>query len=127
VLQRVPAPVLSDGALAVLRSYRFPGNIRELRNVIERAVLLCEGEELLVEHLPAKLRSDPLPREVEEIDPRARLVVELEQLERQRVIDALARCAGNQTQAAELLGISRRTLVTKLAQYELPRPRKRPS
>jgi len=48
----------------------------------------------------------------------------MDALERQRIIDALDKCAGNQTKAAELLGISRRTLVTKLGAYNLPRPRK---
>jgi DNA-binding NtrC family response regulator len=46
-------------------------------------------------------------------------------LERQRIIEALEKCAGNQTAAAELLGISRRTLVSRLSDYDLPRPRKR--
>jgi DNA-binding NtrC family response regulator len=59
------------------------------------------------------------------VDPRAQLLNQLERVERERIIDALARCGGNQTQAAELLGISRRTLVTRLETYDLPRPRKR--
>lgn len=50
----------------------------------------------------------------------------MEDLERQRIVEALAATGGNQTQAAELLGISRRTLVTRLGEYALPRPRKRP-
>ena len=58
-------------------------------------------------------------------DPRARLLREIEDFERERIVEALARCAGNQTQAAELLGISRRTLVTRLGVYDLPRPRRR--
>jgi DNA-binding NtrC family response regulator len=49
----------------------------------------------------------------------------MEALERQRIVEALERCGGNQTAAAEMLGISRRTLVTRLGTYDLPRPRKR--
>jgi DNA-binding protein Fis len=50
---------------------------------------------------------------------------ELSEIEKQRIVVALARCGGNQTLAAELLGISRRTLVTRLHAYDLPRPRRR--
>jgi DNA-binding NtrC family response regulator len=122
--RRTPAPLVSDAALAVLEGYRWPGNIRELRNVIERAVLLCDGTEILPSHLPSGLTGDSHTRS-NAPDPRARLVVEMERLERERTIEALARCAGNQTQAAQMLGISRRTLVTRLNQYDLPRPRKK--
>ena len=121
---RRPAPRFSDEVLGALRAYRWPGNIRELRNVIERAVLLCDGAELLPAHLPPALTSDARAP-TNDAGPRERLLIEMERLERQRTIDALASCAGNQTQAAELLGISRRTLVTRLSQYDLPRPRKR--
>jgi transcriptional regulator with PAS, ATPase and Fis domain len=121
-----PAPSLADATLDALTAYAWPGNIRELRNVIDRAVLLCDGEQLMPRHLPSKITSAPLLASVAESDPRSRLLREIEELERERVVDALARCAGNQTQAAELLGISRRTLVARLGQYELPRPRRRP-
>jgi two-component system, NtrC family, response regulator AtoC len=135
-LNRVQRPRASTETLSLLQQYSWPGNIRELRNVMERAVLLCDGPTLEPGHLPPKLsipaspsaapaqpgtaQSDALAH-----DPRARLLGALEQVERQRVVDALAHCAGNQTQAAEMLGISRRTLVTRLAMYELPRPRKK--
>jgi DNA-binding NtrC family response regulator len=122
--RRAP-PRLSSAALEVLLAYAWPGNIRELRNVIERAVLLCEQDEIRVADLPSKMASTPPAASKPELDPRAQLLQQIEEVERARVKDALARCGGNQTQAAELLGISRRTLVTRLAQYDLPRPRKR--
>jgi len=121
------APVgLSAGALALLESYAWPGNVRELRNVIERGVVLCSGAELFPEHLPEKIvaprRSfDPSRDE----DPRARAERELLEIERKRVLDALERCNGNQTRAAEMLGMSRRTLVYRLTELSIPRPRKR--
>jgi len=128
-VERNSVPRLSDDALAVLKRYAWPGNIRELRNVIERAVLLCDGDAIQPAHLPPKLTAMRGPSTTTttttDLDPRARLLQQMEQIERDRVIEALTSCAGNQTQAAELLGISRRTLVTRLGQYELPRPRKR--
>jgi two-component system response regulator AtoC len=123
---------ISAATNAVLESYDWPGNIRELRNVIERAVLLCDGPRIEPAHLPPKLTAStptPLPpaseRPVLPLDPRARLLGEIERLDRERIIEVLARCAGNQTQAAEQLGLSRRTLVTRMQDYDLPRPRKR--
>jgi DNA-binding NtrC family response regulator len=129
-LGRSVAPLLTELAQDALQHYAWPGNIRELRNVIERAVLLCDAEEITPEHLPAKLRTrvasalaptmpPPFRR-----DARRELMHEMEQLERRRIVEALDACAGNQTQAAEKLGISRRTLVTRLSQFDLPRPRK---
>jgi len=107
-----------------LLSYRFPGNIRELRNVIERAVLLSSGGRIALSHLPSGLlRKEGVAGDV--LDPRAPLIDRLNHLERGRIAAALEQCGGNQTQAAALLGISRRTLVTRLGQFDMPRPRKR--
>jgi two-component system response regulator AtoC len=121
------APRLSPGALARLERHTWPGNIRELRNVIERAVVLCPGGELTEEHLPAAGDAParvptPLPPTGESAAP---LRGEIEALERQRILDMLARCGGNQTEAARQLGISRRTMVSRLGDYGVPRPRKR--
>jgi DNA-binding NtrC family response regulator len=133
---------VSDEAMRCLLEYRWPGNIRELKNVIERAVVLCEENEILPVHLPLeKMRPAPgelveVPKAGEKLDGK---IVQLvgrpamnlpplddpeEQAERQRILDALDACAWSQTRAAELLGISRRTLVTKLDYYNIPRPQK---
>lgn len=112
-----PAPEVSPEALEMLERHPFPGNVRELRNVIERAVALAGTSAIGIEHLHLEPTSARVPAAVpvEELDPRRRD-------ERQRIVDALAKCAGNQTRAAELLGISRRTLVNRLGEYGLARP-----
>ncbi len=137
-LGRAVEPSLSPEALALLTSYRWPGNIRELRNAMERAVVLSMGSTIAPEHLPPELaRAAPPPAVATSaaatsqappaVVPTAGgpLRSELEAIERQRIVDALERCAGNQTHAAELLGMPRRTLVAKLVAYNIPRPRSR--
>jgi DNA-binding NtrC family response regulator len=141
---RAEATAISAGALAVLRQHAWPGNIRELRNVIEQAVLLSLDEpEILPEHLPLDTMigeprpapylldtvvsgsSPPSEGDPYATAPRGQLRGEIETLERQQILDALARCGGNQTQAAKLLGIARGTLVSRLNDYGVRRPRKR--
>ncbi len=108
-LRRPVLPLGSDG-LAWLRAQPWPGNIRELRNALQRAVVL--GEALDAKTLArcagggARLRESTAPSE------------------RARICEALEASAGNQTQAAKALGISRRTLVSRLDELGIPRPRK---
>jgi DNA-binding NtrC family response regulator len=116
---RAPTRITSD-ALTLLRNYSWPGNIRELRNVIERALVLCTGEAIDVGDLPVeKFRADaaapvrPKPTAANEND------------ERLQIVAALEACAGNQTHAAKYLGISRRALIKKLDRFGVARPRKR--
>jgi transcriptional regulator with PAS, ATPase and Fis domain len=131
-LDRSPL-ALTDDTMSLLRAYPWPGNVRELKNVIERAVVLCAERTIGPEYLPASLTSSrsrfpmaaPPVQASPEVDP-GRFQVQLESLERARIVEALSRCGGNQTQAAVLLGVSRRTLVARLAELDLPRPRKRP-
>jgi transcriptional regulator with GAF, ATPase, and Fis domain len=128
-----PVRIRDDAAVRLL-DYAWPGNVRELRNVVERALVLSEGRGIGPEHLPLeKMRSVVLvsrreltrssDRETE--IPVADLTPE-ELSERQRIIDALANSAGNQSKAAELLGVSRSTLLNRLDAYRIRRPRKRP-
>jgi DNA-binding NtrC family response regulator len=103
-------PTLSNEALERLRSYTWPGNIRELRNVLERALLLCTDE---VIH-PRHLRLDPRGEARRESgEGRGRL----EQAERREIERALAASRGVITDAAESLGISRSTLYNKIEQF----------
>ena len=107
--------------------------MRELRNVVERALVLCLGGPIGPAHLP--LDAPPVEARAESALPRrsvpaARgeelrsLKEDVGELERQRIVEALEQCAGNQTKAARLLGISRRTLLARLDAWGLPRPRK---
>jgi DNA-binding NtrC family response regulator len=107
--------------MAVLRAHGWPGNVRELRNVIERALLLCDGPELLPEHLPA-----PVPAATEEPDVAAASapVAAPAADERALILAALAACGGNQSRAARQLGISRKVLIARLDRYGTARPRK---
>ncbi len=128
---RIRVPKLTEAALALLKAYAWPGNIRELRNVMERAVLLAAGDEIRPEHLPVdKMTGGTLPSPARWAagtlsPPGSGLKGEIESIEHQRILDALAACAGNQTQAAKALGISRGTLVARLERFGLPRPRKK--
>jgi DNA-binding NtrC family response regulator len=114
------APLLSRAALAALRAHGWPGNIRELRNVMERALVLSQGETIDVGHLALQI-ADPVPEW--SADPPV-LRDQLANFERERIVAALEQTGGNQSRAAELLGMSRRTLVKRIGEYALPRPRK---
>jgi DNA-binding NtrC family response regulator len=124
-------PTIDEEVFDLFRSYGWEGNIRELRNIIERAAVLCEGDWLLPEHLPLEkmeaIGPDPTPPEARAVrsTPTASAPVTSEDGapdERQRMIEALAQNAGNQTRAAAMLGMPRRTFVFKLVRYGIPRP-----
>jgi DNA-binding NtrC family response regulator len=108
---------LTPEARELLQRHSWPGNIRELRNVIERAVLLCAEGRIRPEDLSIATTSKAL-------DGAEVLRQELDALERRRIVAALDECAGSQTKAARLLGISRGTLIARIEAFGLPRPRK---
>ena len=112
-------PKLAADAQRALERYAWPGNVRELRNAIERAVVLSGGDEILLEHLPRKIAQTA---RVAEGAPS--LQDEIASLERARFLDALEKCDGNRARAAEMLGISLRTLASRLAEWGLTRPRR---
>jgi transcriptional regulator with PAS, ATPase and Fis domain len=124
---------VSDGALDVFRAHAWPGNIRELRNVMERAVLLCAGASSLDAKQARAALGSGLGLDASEDDQNrdasgaaGSLRSGLKALEKKQIEDALERCEGNQRRAAEVLGIARRTLIGKLDEHGIARPRKRP-
>ncbi|MCK4541092.1 MAG: sigma-54-dependent Fis family transcriptional regulator [Spirochaetales bacterium] len=104
-----------DGeAMAILHSYNFPGNIRELENLLERACIFAEGQALTAGDFKINLQSSVSGRAGSRPEPSGRA---LKDLERRAILDALHRWEGNRTKAAEELGISRRTIINKIREY----------
>lgn len=100
-------------AAAVLEQYAWPGNIRELSNVIERAIIMTAGNKLRPESLPAHLIRDGFSPVPSQSDLRDRLKA----TEKEILLAALARNQGNRSKAARELGLSRRALLYKIAEY----------
>jgi two-component system, NtrC family, response regulator AtoC len=144
----LPLPELTPEAVDALHRYSWPGNVRELKNVMERAPFLCAGARIEATHVPtdgadenglfpaeetettevflprgaaAKAALPPLPSS---IAPATGLRLKNEDAERALIGQALEQCAGNQTRAARLLGVSRRTLINHLERLNMPRPKK---
>ena len=150
----LPMPHLSPEAIAALGRYSWPGNVRELKNVMERAPFLCGAGSIDAEHIPVDAIDEKNgffpPEEMEATDVfipalavsgvgrqapasagRSELpsvaqgrLAEDPDLARTRITQALEQCAGNQTRAAQLLGVSRRTLINHLERLNMPRPKK---
>jgi len=126
-----PVPRMDDELFEILEAYSWPGNIRELKNYMDRALVLCE-DELLPTHLPLEKMTHDARRYVVEVGAEALAESDSEPLttdarrdERRRMMEALTAWGGNQTRAAESMGMPRRTFVSKLDRYGFPRPRKR--
>lgn len=109
-----PPHVLGTGAEEKLRSYSFPGNVRELENILERALIFCEDNEIRGQDIDLHRETAPAPSGTGPSagDPRS-----LGELEKDAVITALARSGGNRTRAAEELGVSRKTILNKIKAY----------
>ncbi len=130
-----PTKCFSESAKHALAVHSWPGNVRELRNVVERAVVLSADDSIAATHIrtfpafqeTAKHRTLPAPAPEPIGLPTAStasLGDELRELERTRIAITLERTGGNQTQAARILGMSRFTLMKRLSEYGMVRPRK---
>ncbi|WP_281184973.1 sigma-54 dependent transcriptional regulator [Trichlorobacter lovleyi] len=102
---------IDSEALRCMERYHWPGNVRELENVIERAVILAQGRLLTAELLPVCNRKQP------SVLPEAAPPVSLEELERRHILGIYRQSSGHKSKTAEILGISRKTLDRKLAEY----------
>jgi DNA-binding NtrC family response regulator len=113
----IPRRGLCPDALRVLEAYSWPGNVRELRNVLERLLLLHDEDPIAVPHLPPEVQgAEPSEERTFVLPPDG---VELDRVEKQFILQALERCAGNKSGAARLLGISRDTLRYRLEKHDL--------
>jgi transcriptional regulator with GAF, ATPase, and Fis domain len=113
---------ISDKAMKILVNYSWPGNVRELRNLIERLVVLNEGEEILPEDLPEKLRMEsnrPAPRNLEVHGEGISFNTAVSEFEKALIISALEKTNWVKNKAAQLLKIKRTTLVEKIKRYQL--------
>jgi DNA-binding NtrC family response regulator len=115
----LPRRTVSPEALAALTSYPFPGNVRELRNIIERSLILCRGETILPDDLPPALvrggTPEASPRRGE---PTYDLAMPLGEVERRHILRVLGANGGNKVRTARILGINVKTLYNKLKGYE---------
>jgi len=110
---------IAPAVMERLKTYPWPGNIRELRNAVERAMLLAEGEELTIGHFPiVEQRGADLSESVEL--PAGG--IDLDQLERSLVVQALHRSGWNQTKAATLLGLNRDQIRYRIEKFKLEKP-----
>jgi len=105
---------ISANSLALLMNYSWPGNVRELENVIERAVLMSTGSAVNPEVYPVETEEEENPMPLHQATREV-----TENVERQKIMEALQKAEGNRSRAARLLGISRATLYEKLKTYNL--------
>ena len=117
-----PAPEVAEDTMAALIAFDWPGNVRQLSNAVQNTVVLCEGDRLEPRHLPAEVREAAGIRVGGAADGATlpdNLPLNLDQLEKQAIRNALAVTGGNREQAAGMLGIGERTLYRKLKDYGL--------
>lgn len=114
---RKPIPGIEPEAMTAIMNYDWPGNIRELRKVMERAIILCDGETIAVKHLPQALAAKAVSgshAETDELPLKSGLAATNE---KSAIAEALRTAYGNKSAAAKLLGISRGTLYNKMREH----------
>ena len=111
---------ISGKALDLLVRYDWPGNIRELENCIERAVIMAREEAIVPADFPPQIRMLSMEGERDGFD--IPYGISLDEMERALIVKTLAETGGNRTKTSEILGINRRTLQNKLRQYGLNNP-----
>jgi DNA-binding NtrC family response regulator len=114
-----PEPEIAPEAFQKLMDYSWPGNVRELQNAMEYAVVLARKETITVKELPAEVQLPAALQQIERNSNGAAGVQNLDDLERNAIIQALAQCHGNKKKAAQVLGIQRPTLYNKMKRYAI--------
>lgn len=118
IQHRLDAPRYSVAAIEALQKYTWPGNIRELRNLCERMLILFQGKTIHVENLPAEIRHQETSLSHSDFTlPEQGL--ELDALESNMIQQALERARGNQSKAARLLGLTRGTLIYRMKKFAI--------
>lgn len=117
----IPVKGVSKSALKLLMNYPWPGNVRQLESIIERGVLLAEGDDIQPEDLPAELRGESLPSSALQFDfpPEG---ISFEELEKELILKAMDRAGWVINKAAPLLGLSYKTLQYRLEKFGIERP-----
>jgi DNA-binding NtrC family response regulator len=112
-----PEPEIAPEAFQKLLDYSWPGNVRELQNAMEYAVVLARSEKITVKELPAEVQ---LPAALQQVERNNNGGAQnLDDLERNAILQALAQCHGNKKKAAQVLGIQRPTLYNKMKRYAI--------
>ena len=108
---------VSEAVLNLFQSYSWPGNVRELRNTLERAVIVCESGLVETKHLPPGFGQNVRPAVHDPDAVHLGVGTTVEEAEKQLILRTLASTSNNKTRAAEILGISLKTLHNKLKEY----------
>lgn len=107
---------LSKEAVDLLMKYNYPGNVRELENAIERAVVLCRSDVITINDLPNVIKGFKAEKEIV-TNENTSLIEQVEALEKKLIFDALSKANGNQSQAGRMLGLTERNLRYKMQKY----------
>jgi len=119
--------VIDEKVTNLLRQYAWPGNIRELENLVERMILMAGGDTITFAELPSELKTamdsvSSVPSGMPQKHFKEMMKIHTEDVEKQMIIHVLEECGNNVTRAAKQLGLSRKGLQLKMMRYKLRRP-----